>query len=141
MREKGYFTVEASLILPMATLFIVLMIFMSFYSYDRCILEQSAFQAALRGSSNLIHSNEDAYLIANDAAINLINDKLFAVKKINHEVSANAICVTVAYECEINMPFITWISEFISDVNFTIHVEKKVLRNRQVDTVRLLNGY
>lgn len=141
MKEKGYFTVEASMILPMVTLFMTVMIFMSFYSYDRCILEQSAFQAAVRGSSNLIHSNEDAYLVAYEAASELVNEKLFAVSNLTYEVTASALCVTVTYDCEVNMPFITWLSEFISDVDFTIHVEKKVLRNRQVDTVRLLNGY
>ena len=41
--EKGYFTVEAALVFPMALLFTAMMIFLAFYSYDRCILEQSAY--------------------------------------------------------------------------------------------------
>ena len=40
--EDAYFTVEAALLIPMVMLFTVMMIFLSFYSYDRCILERSA---------------------------------------------------------------------------------------------------
>ena len=51
-KTGGYFTVEAALLLPFVMMSIVFMIFLSFYCYDRCILEQCAYAAALRGSSN-----------------------------------------------------------------------------------------
>ena len=42
--EAAYFTVEASLILPAVMLFTVMMIFLGFYSYDRCVMEHSAYE-------------------------------------------------------------------------------------------------
>ena len=37
------------MILPVAMLFTVMMIFLAFYSYDRCVMEHSAYEAAMRG--------------------------------------------------------------------------------------------
>ena len=79
--EKGYFTVEAALVFPMALLFTAMMIFLAFYSYDRCILEQSAYEAALRGTGNHIRSAQEAYNQAYEAAARLTEEKLFADRK------------------------------------------------------------
>ena len=52
-RTTGYFTVEAALLLPFVMMSIVFMIFLSFYCYDRCILEQCAYAAAKEGIRGL----------------------------------------------------------------------------------------
>ena len=67
-KVSGYFTVEAALLLPIIIMIIVFMIFLSFYCYDRCILEQCAYAAALRGSSNRFTSTQEAYEEAAGAA-------------------------------------------------------------------------
>lgn len=140
IKEKGYFTVEASFIFPLATLFMTVMIFMSFYCYDRCILEQSAYQAAMRGSSNMIHSINEAKLVATKEAQFLIKGKLFAVDNLSYDVQADLLTVKVSYECKVNMPFITWLSKLIKDVDFTIRVEQEAYRKRYVDGVRIREG-
>lgn len=140
MTEKGYFTgyftIEAALLLPMTLLFIVMMIFLGFYSYDRCILEQSAWQAAVRGSSNQFQSNEEAYQATCYAAESLIKEKLFAVKDITYGVTVTALHVEVSYECSIQMPCLTWLGEYVEDTDFTIHVKKTMYRSRQTAIVR-----
>ena len=72
--EKGYFTVEAALVFPMALLFTAMMIFLAFYSYDRCILEQSAYEAALRGTGNHIRS---AHIIRHTKRQHVLQKKNF----------------------------------------------------------------
>lgn len=127
-KEAGYFTVEAALVLPFAMMTIVIMIFLSFYCYDRCILEQCAYAAALRGSSNRFISTEEAYKEAAKAAEDLAAEKLFAVNELKTSVRVSGVKVTVTYECEVNMP--------IGNQPLTLEVSKEVLRNKTVSILR-----
>lgn len=133
---NAYFTVEASLLFPMILLFTTMMIFMSFYVYDRCMLETCAYEAALRGCSNHIKSNEEAYKLTSDAANYLIKDKIFAESYLNSSVEVTALEVKVEYECRVNMPMVTCISQFVPNADFTIHVAKSAPRDHQVDCIR-----
>ena len=134
--EDGYFTVEAALILPMALLFCVMMIFLAFYSYDRCVLEQSAYEAALRGASNHIKSANEAYLEAYAAADALTCEKLFAMQDFSYDVSVSAELVTVNYRCEANMPFMGWLGEYVTGIDLTLDIEKSAKRSEQTKFVR-----
>lgn len=135
--EDGYFTVEAALIFPMALLFTVMMIFLAFYSYDRCILEQSAYEAALRGTSNHIKTANEAYLEAYSAAGTLTRGKLFAMHDFSYNVSVSAEFVSVNYYGVVNMPLMNWLSEYVSGVDLTLDVEKKARRSKQTKLVRM----
>lgn len=46
----GYFTVEAAMVLPMVLGVIVLIVYLLFFQYDRCLQEQDMGILALRGS-------------------------------------------------------------------------------------------
>ena len=98
---------------------------MGFYSYDRCILEQSAYEAALRGSSNRLSTQEEALAEAERAAQSLLIEKVFAASGVKYTVTVSYKDVTVAYECCVNVPFIPWLSEYIENLNFNIYVVKK----------------
>lgn len=135
---NAYFTVEASLLFPMILLFTTMMIFMSFYVYDRCMLETCAYEAALRGCSNHIKSNEEAYKKTVDAANYLIKDKIFADSYLNSSVEVTALEVKVEYECKVNMPMVTWLSQFVPNADFAIHVTKSAPRDHQVDVIRAI---
>lgn len=134
--EDAYFTVEAALILPMVMLFTTMMIFLAFYSYDRCILEHSAYEAALRGTSSHIKTAEEAYTQARMAAGRLVEEKLFAVKDFHYNISVEANAVTVSYHCIINMPFILWLGEYVSDVDMALDISRSARRYRQTRTIR-----
>lgn len=135
--EKGYFTVEAALVFPMVLLFTVMMIFLAFYSYDRCILEQSAYEAALRGTGNHITSAQEAYAQAYDAAGRLVDEKLFAIHDFTYEVSVTADLVTVNYHCVVNMPLMSWLCEYVSGMDLTLDIYGEARRCRQTRTVRV----
>ena len=141
--EKAYFTVEAALILPMVMLFTAVMIFMAFYSHDRCIMEQSAYEAALYGAQNCIKDAREAQREAQLAAGKLTADRLFALKDFTYEVSVTADAVAVAYHGKINMPFIVWLGDFVDDLDFSIDASKEAKRIRQVQEIRFfrtING-
>ena len=137
-KKAGYFTVEAAFVLPFTIIIIVFMTFLSFYCYDRCILEQCAYAAALRGSSNRFASNEEACEEAQKAAESLVSEKLFAVKELETTVQVSGVCVTVTYECGVNMPIGNLLEGIIGDDLLTLEVSKKVLRNHAVAILRQL---
>lgn len=135
-REHGYFTVEAALIFPMALLFSVMMIFLAFLSYDRCILEQSAYEAALRGTRNHIKSAQEAYLEAYHATETLVDGKLFAIHDFGYDVSVSADFVTVQYHCVVNMPLMGWLYEYVSGMDLTLDVSAEAKRFRPTRSIR-----
>lgn len=136
-REDGYFTVEAALIFPLALLFSVMMIFLAFYSYDRCVLEQSAYEAALRGTSNHIKTSKEAYLEAYSAADALVEGKLFAMHGFSYDVSVSADYVTVNYHCVVNMPLMGWLSEYAAGADFKLNIQGKARRSKQTGVIRM----
>lgn len=134
--ESAYFTVEAALILPTVMLFTVMMIFLAFYSYDRCVMEHCAYEAALRGTGSQISSATEAEKIVSTAAERLIEERLFALRDFSYEVSVDAKQVTVTYYSEINMPFMTWLGEYMPNINMTFNVSRSAKRLNPTRTIR-----
>lgn len=134
--EAAYFTVEASLILPMVMLFTVMMIFLAFYSYDRCVMEHSAYEAALRGTSSHFRTAEEAEAAARTAAARLVDEKLFAIHDFSYRVSVDAGSVTVTYHCVVNIPFITWLSEYGLGTDLTLDISRSAKRLNPARTIR-----
>ncbi|MBD5461002.1 MAG: pilus assembly protein [Lachnospiraceae bacterium] len=50
---KGYFTLEAALLMPMVFAVYFFLFYMGFYQYDRCLAEQDLRLALLRGSRSM----------------------------------------------------------------------------------------
>lgn len=99
-------------------------------------MEQSAYEAALRGTGNHIKSAQEAYSEAYDAAGRLVDEKLFAIHDFAYEVEVSADFVTVHYCCEANMPLMSWLCEYVSGVNLTLDISSKARRCRQTRTIR-----
>lgn len=55
-KVRGYMTVEASFVITWTIFLFVFLIYLSFYSYDKCVLFQDAYAVCFRGS---IQKQED----------------------------------------------------------------------------------
>jgi hypothetical protein len=143
--EPAYFTLEASLVFPFAMLFTVMMIFLAFYAYDRCVLEHSAYQAALIGASNHFEDSGEALEMSKEAAALLADKRIFAAREFKYDVSVEGKSVKVTYHCTVNMPFKPWLSRYtggISDDKMTLGISKSAKRIRParlIRTCRVLN--
>lgn len=139
-KVSAYFTVEAALLLPLISALLFMMTFFAFFSYDRCILEQAAYEAAVRGSTQYLESNEETYEVVKETATKLITDRLFAIDQISCTVSVSAKVVSVRYQCSFQMPFGAWIKDVIEDAwddsIFTIDVLREVPRKSPVERIR-----
>lgn len=49
-KVKGYFTVEASLVMPLVIFLIGFVFYLTFYLYNRCVIAQDTYVLAFRGS-------------------------------------------------------------------------------------------
>ena len=57
----AYMTLEATLIVPFVLYLCIAMIYVGFYQYDRCLMRQDAYRAALFGSSIYRADNREVF--------------------------------------------------------------------------------
>ena len=76
-RISGYFTIEASLIVPYVFILLMLSILLSFFLYNHCILYQSCYLAALRGQQlkEVSDSGMESYI--NVELSKLLNEQIY----------------------------------------------------------------
>lgn len=138
-RMDGYFTVEAALLMPMVILFMTTMLFMAFYVYDRCFLEHCAYEAAVRASSSLYRTNEEAYEAARQAVETLPSHRVFAVNGLDYTVEVSGQQIQVAYECDVNVPLLQWLAQYTDELDFHIIARGSAPRGRQVKLIRAMD--
>lgn len=78
MKVRAYFTVEAALVLPIVMGVILLMIYLWFFQYDRCLMEQDAGILALRGTTIEAPNNQERVRLLTKEARQIYGDKYVA---------------------------------------------------------------
>lgn len=136
-KQDGYLSLEASLLFPMVLMVQIICIYLMIYCYDRCVMEQCAYEAALAGADHMIHNNEEAYLITEGKADYMIEDRLFSMAQIKCEVTVTGTEITVVYEGVMRMPFMVFTSMLAQDQNNRIRVEKRIPRINQMKIIRI----
>lgn len=75
-KEVGaYMTVEATLIVPFVMYISIFLLYLGFFQYDRCLIRQDAYRAALYGSSIYRGDNGKVYNVAFDRAEQITEEK------------------------------------------------------------------
>ena len=59
---KAYFTLEAAILYPVVLGVVMLMMYLLFFQYDRCLMEQDMGRAAVRGGSRWMQKKEELNL-------------------------------------------------------------------------------
>lgn len=103
MCVEGYFTVEATLIMPIVLYVCVFIIYTGFYWYDRCLMKQDAYRAALAGSSIYRDDNQKVYNTVADTIARLAEDKYIATDYTIVITVQSKVNVTISGQ--IAMPF------------------------------------
>ena len=102
-RLEGSYTVEASLLFPFILSVIVFIMYMSFFFHDRCVMNQSAYQAALR-ASRMKTGDNSVMGTAERAANELMNRTVLATSDITHSIEISGSEVQVRYEGILKIP-------------------------------------
>lgn len=101
-QENGYMTVEASLIMPLVFLVILFIIYVGFYQHDRCVMEQAAYRAALRGSSLYGADKDEKYRAVEDTLRELTENGLVVMEE-THEIQIKEQ-ITILSEGNLRIP-------------------------------------
>lgn len=98
----GYMTVEAAFLITWTMFVFVLLIYLSFYSYDKCVLFQDAYTVCFNGS---IQKDEDQVVPYIDAHMQKqFGKKYFGVGKVQGTVDKNGHTTIVTGECQVKVP-------------------------------------
>ncbi len=98
-----YMTVEATLIMPMALFVCISIIYIGFFQYDRCLMKQDAYRAALAGSSIYRESNQEVYNTSYHMLENYGKEKYIATE-CSQEVTIQG-SVNVSMKGFVKVPF------------------------------------
>lgn len=99
----GYFTVEASLVIPVVLCVILMLMYLSFYLYDRCILAQDCYVLSYRQSIE----KGDADRAGEGAAREQFGQKLFMLHGLETGCSAGGtirVHASAAMETPVFLP-------------------------------------
>lgn len=99
---KGYMTLEASFLLTWTMFLFVLLIYLSFYSYDKCVLFQDAYTVCFKGS---IQKDEDRVVPYINANLQKqFGKKYFGVGRVTGTVDKDGNTTRVTGECQVKVP-------------------------------------
>lgn len=99
---KGYMTVEAAFLITWTVFLFVLLIYLSFYSYDKCVLFQDAYTVCFKGSIQKEENQVAPYITAHMQE--QFGRKYFGVGKVQGTVDKNGNTTSVTGECQVKVP-------------------------------------
>lgn len=99
---KGYMTVEAAFLITWTVFLFVLLIYLSFYSYDKCVLFQDAYTVCFKGSIQKEENQVVPYITAHMQE--QFGKKYFGVGKVQGTVDRNGNTTSVTGECQVKVP-------------------------------------
>lgn len=99
---RGYMTVEASFIISWTIFIFVFLIYLSFYSYDKCVLFQDAYAVCFRGSIQKDEDNVVPYISAHIQE--QFGKKYFGTGEVRGSVDRNGHVTDVTGECQVKVP-------------------------------------
>lgn len=103
-KANAYFTVEAALVFPIVLGVVLFTIYLLFFQYDRCLLEQSAGVLAMRGCTLQITDREELMWELQDQFRE--EDRGFLAWAMEDaQISLKRNCVTVKCAGELKFPF------------------------------------
>lgn len=115
VRKKagGYMTVEASFMITWTIFLFVFLIYLSFYSYDKCVLFQDAYAVCFRGS---IQKQEDEIVPYISAHMKeQFGEKYFGTGEVRGSVDRKGNVADVTGECQVRVPIHAVFTMYESD--------------------------
>jgi len=134
----GYFTVEATFLMPIFVCVIALLCYLAFYMCNRTMLIQDAYILGLRGSLKQESANGEvaAYISQQGKGM---DTKYYAVSKMGRQIQVNGREISVEFEFEMQVPFafFAWENgQFMSRI-WKIKERKTIDRTNPVDFIRI----
>lgn len=121
---EGYFSLEAALVFPVVLWVILFVIYLLFFQYNRCLMEQDLGILALRGARMQAEDNTDRIQELRKMEEETDSKMYFAWEMGRSNLSAGKGKITVEQQGKIKVPFINpgegWWSAGVSYENHVI---------------------
>ena len=85
---EGYMTIEATFVVPIAVMIIVLLLYCGFYCYDKSVSVQCCYLAALRASNEWDLTSPEMEELADKNMTELVKEKFLFITPIDQEANA-----------------------------------------------------
>jgi len=130
----AYFTVEASFIVPLTFLLIILMLYLGFFCYEKSISVQCCYLAALRGSNEWELSGKEFDQYVSQTLDELLEEKhLYRIEK-EKNITAGIMSVEVSIDEHMSVPFSRARGDDVD--GWDMNSKKTAIRNKPASYIR-----
>lgn len=139
MKQKNnycdaYLTIEASFIIPLSFLLIILTLYFGFFCYEKSITVQCCYLASLRGANEWELSGNSLEQYVEREMHSLLEEKeLYSTEK-EYKINSNIMGVEVLIEESMQVPFSSARGDNIT--GWDINSGKKAIRNKPSSYIR-----
>ncbi len=136
MKENAYFTVEASLVMPLVLSALILTVFLFVFQYDRCVMEQDMNLLAIYMGSVTAEDEDELRAAAQRKVSEISADKYVAWQISEMRVTVKGNKVHTRGSGSLTFPVPSW--NFFHDENvWSAGVHREARRISPEDFVRL----
>lgn len=134
--SDAYFTVEAALVLPLATGALIFTVFLFIFQYDRCLLDQDINMLAMYAGTATAENSEALETIIRRKASELFMDKYAAWTMKDLQIAVRGDRVTVRGGGSLTLPLPEW-NFFRKENEWGARTLRETLRISPADYIRL----
>lgn len=136
MKQNGYFTVEAALILPLVMGALILTVSLFFFQYDRCLLEQDVNVLAICAGTAMAEDEAELAAIIRRRALEISSDKYAAWRMTRLEAFVRGRKVSVTGAGDLTLPLPEW-NFFRQEDGWSAQVLRETQRISPAEYIRL----
>lgn len=137
MNNKGSSTLEATIIIPICLILVIMLVWSGIYYYDRCVLAQAASRSAICGGQIAYHDNSEIALYCESKVQQLTNGKLLLMDNASTTVTVSATEISVNVSGSLNLP--DFFGFIYKSGNWNINITEKYARLKSSIIVRTIN--
>lgn len=134
--RNAYFTVEAALVLPLVIGALIFAIFLFFFQYDRCLLEQDINMLAVCAGTTAAENSGELEAVIQRKASELFMDKYIAWTMDELQIAVKGDRVSVRGGGYLTLPLPEW-NFFREEDEWGVQTLRETLRTSPADYVRL----
>lgn len=135
-RISGYITLEASFIIPLTIMVLIMVIYFTFYLYNQCVVYQDCFLASLRGSQIIDAEETFVQRKVYEEAKSLLENQVYEYSN-NPTVEVSLLQVKV--DAKSNIRIIEFLNKFYKEKILNTDKEASALRLNPAKIIRALH--
>lgn len=139
--KKGSSTIEASFLIPIILWILILLIYLAFFFYNKLLVEEVSYIAALRASQLEWSSASQKYDEAQRSMEELLKNKLIAIKKYEKKIQVGATKIEISIKVNQPVPLRSMISRYYQKGTFEYNASQKAKCLKPYQYIRMVRGF